>query len=120
MSFFRIANPDEVKRIETPDGEGFLELKVEFSKAEINRVVLAAPKNNEDVKGGLNFIERFAEIAVMGWSMTDDKGNPVKFDIKVYQSLHSDAAKWIDEQLAEHLKATIGKDVEDVEGKPLS
>lgn len=120
MSFFRVANPAEVKRIETPDGEGFLELKVEFSKSEINKVILAAPKAQDDIKGGLNFIERFAEVAVMGWSMVDDKGAPVKFAIPVYQSLHSEAAKWIDEQLAEHLKATIGKDVDDAEGKPSS
>jgi len=120
MAFFRIADPNETKRIETPDGEDFLELKVEFSKSEINKVILAAPKAQDDIKGGLNFIERFFEVAVTGWSMKDAKGEPVKPSVKVYQELHNDAAKWIDEQLAEHLKSTIGKDVEEVEGKPLS
>ena len=120
MGFFRVANADEVKRIETPDGEDYIELYMEFSKAQINKVILAAPKGQDDVAGGLNFIERFFEVAVADWSMTDDKGNKVKPTVKVYQSLANDAAKWIDEQLAEHLKLTIGKDVEEVEGKPSS
>lgn len=120
MGFFKFANPDEVKRIETPDGEDYLELYVEFSKAQINKVILAAPKGQDDVAGGLNFIERFFEVSVAGWSMTDKDGKPVKPTLDAYRKLHNDAAKWIDEQLAEHLKSTIGKDVEEVEGKPSS
>lgn len=118
MSFFRRANESEVERVPTPDGEGFVDLKAEFSKGEVNKIIMNAPKSQDDIAGSLQFIERFAEIAVLDWSMTDEKGNKVPFSIQEYRRLHADAAKWLDQTLAAHLQKTIGKDVEELEGKP--
>jgi hypothetical protein len=118
MDFFRVANNEDVKRIITPGGEGFLDLKGEFSKGEVNKIIINAPKDTTDVAGSLSFIERFAEIAILDWSFKDKEGKPVKFSLKVYRELAAPVAKWLDAQLGEHLQSTIGKDVEEVEGKP--
>lgn len=118
MGFFRKANPDEIVRVTTPDGEDWIDLYGEFSKEQVNKVVLAAPRGSDDVQGSLSFVERFFEIAVKDWSMTDDKGDKVKPTVKVYRDLANEPAKWIDGVLVEHLQKTIGQQVDELEGKP--
>ena len=118
MGFFRRASIDDVIRYTTPDGEDWVDLRKEFSKAEVNKIILSSPKNNEDLAGSLSFIERFAETAVVAWSMVDDKGKEVKFSLDEYRKLAAEASQWLDRQLIEHLQKSIGNEVEEEEKKP--
>jgi hypothetical protein len=116
MGFLRVSNPQEVRRITTPEGDDWIELKADFSKADVNKMIVRAPKTGDDIKSSLDFIDSFFEIAVVNWSLTDDAGNAVKPSLSVYKSLSNDAAKWVDEQLGEAISSLLGKEAEE-EGK---
>lgn len=118
MGFFRRVNPEDTLRVETPDGEDWVDLRKEFNKAEVNKIILASPKQNDDLAGSLSFVERFAEMAVVGWSMVDDKGKEVKFSLEEYKKLAAEASQWLDRTLVDHLQKTIGREVEEQEKKP--
>lgn len=118
MGFFRRANAEDVIRYTTPDGEDWIDLRKEFSKAEVNKIILSSPKANDDLAGSLSFVERFAEMAVVSWSMVDDKGKEVKFTVEEYKKLAAESSQWLDKTLVEHLQKTIGREVEDQEKKP--
>jgi hypothetical protein len=116
MGFFTVANAQDVSRIVAPNGEDWLEIKADFSKSDVNKLMLAAPRSGEDLKVSLDFVDRFFEIAVMGWSMVDEKGEAVKPSLTVYKQLSNEPAKWIDEQLGKALDELLGREVEE-EGK---
>lgn len=117
MSFFRKADEGQVKHIATPDGSDWIELYSEFSKKKINQVILSAPKTGEDLHSSLAFIERFFEISVKDWSFVDAQGHKVPPTVENYRELAAEPAGWIDKILVEHLQNTIGRNVEDLEGK---
>lgn len=117
MGFFRRADANDVHRYETPDAEDWVDLRKEFSKAEVNKIILSSPKDNSDIGGSLSFVERFAEMAVVGWSMVDDKGKEVKFTVDEYRKLAAEPGQWLDRTLIEHLQKTIGGDVDKMEKK---
>lgn len=118
MGFFRRADVTDVIRYNTPDGEDWVDLRKEFAKAEVNKIILSSPKANDDLAGSLSFVERFAEMAVVAWSMVDDNGKEVKFTLDEYKKLAGEASQWLDRTLVEHLQKTIGREVEDDEKKP--
>lgn len=118
MGFFRRADLSDLERYETPDGEDWVDLRKEFSKSEVNKIILASPKNNDDIGGSLTFVERFAEMSVAGWSMVDDKGKDVKFSVEEYRKLAAEPGQWLDRTLIEHLQKTIGGEVDKLEKKP--
>lgn len=117
MSFLRLANPKEYDKVFTEDGEDWVLLKKELNKGDVNKVIINAPTNEEDRAGALNFAERFAEIAIVDWSVLDENEKKVTFSAAKYRELTFEAAKWLDKVLGDHLKATIGADVEELEGK---
>lgn len=117
MGFFRRADDAEVRRVETPDGEDYVELYGEFSKKKVNQIVSSAPRDGSDLGATMAFVERFFELAVANWSMTDADGAPVPPTVEAYNALSAEPAAWLDKVLIEHLGATIGKQVEDLEGK---
>lgn len=118
MGFFRRADVTDVIRYSTPDGEDWVDLRKEFAKAEVNKIILSSPKANDDLAGSLSFVERFAEMAVVSWSMVDDNGKEVKFTMDEYRKLAAEASQWLDRTLVEHLQKSIGREVEDEEKKP--
>jgi hypothetical protein len=118
MGFFRRARIHETIRFETPGGEDYVELRAELSKGEINRLFAAAPRNQDDMDAAISFAERFAELAVVDWSMTDENGNKVPFSLEEYHKLAPEPAQWLDKILVEHLQRIVGKEVEELEGKP--
>jgi hypothetical protein len=117
MSFFRRANPETHVRLSTPDGGDWIELYTDFSKEQVNKIVMAAPNQGDDRSGAMKFVERFFEIAVKDWSMADEKGNPVKPTVAEFRLLANDAAKWIEERLSDHITEYVTKAGDAVEGK---
>lgn len=118
MGFFRRADANEVERYTTPDGEDWVDLRKEFSKSEVNKIITTSPKSNDDIGGSLSFVERFAEMAVVGWSAVNEKGEPIKFTVEEYRKLAASAGQWLDRTLIEHLQKTIGGEVDAKEKKP--
>jgi hypothetical protein len=116
--FLRRANREETIRYTTPDGEDYVELRAELSKGEVNSILSNAPSGNQDIEGGLAFLELFFERAVVAWSAQDDDGNPILPTVQEYQALEAGAARWLDETLSTHLQEIIGKQVDEAEGKP--
>lgn len=117
MSFFRKADVSKVARVETPDGQDWVELYAEFSKKQINQIILSSPKSSEDMQASLSFVERFFEIAVKDWSLVDEAGNKVPPTLDAYRDLAAEPSAWLDRVLVEHLQKTVGREVEDLEGK---
>lgn len=118
MAFFELANNEEVIRIETEDGQDWIEVKADLSKAEFNRLALAGPQNPDDRAGGLTFMDKVVETFVRGWSFKDENGNPVEFDMRLYKNLKTQAANWISGKCMEHFNNLTKVEVEEAEGKP--
>lgn len=118
MGFWKSANRAETIRYTAPDGEDWIDMRAELSKGEVNKLIVASPKGAEDTAGSLSFIEKFATIAIVDWSNTDEKGKSVPFTLDAYYGLGVEAAQWLDKTLSEHLQKTMGAEVEELEGKP--
>lgn len=95
MSFFRVVNKAETKRITAPDGESYIEVLADISKADFNKLVKQAPRVENDIDNTLSFAEKVVEYFVVGWSHTDDAGKPVPFDIPTFRALPADVANWV-------------------------
>lgn len=117
-SIFRRANRAEIVRYAYPDSDDWIEMRAELTKGEVNKLILATPKGSEDVEGSLGFIQRFATIAVTGWSAVDENDKPVAFSMEEYLELPGDIAQWLDKIFSEHLQKIMGAEVEELEGKP--
>lgn len=118
--FFKRANTEDVVRYETPDGEDWIEMRADFSKGEVNKFAVAFPTEEKDRQGQLTFVERFAEVAVVRWSMLDERGQEVGFSVTEYRRLNSEAGQWVETTLLEHMQRTLGKQGDEAEGKPSS
>lgn len=144
-SFLKKVNKKETIRYETEDGLDYMELRAQLTKGEVNQIMLAAPLGqakkavldengmpklddkgeaileSTDVKGdmedGLKFLERFLEMCLVSWSVTDENDQPVAPSVESYRELSPEAGAWVDGELNKHIQATIGKKAADVEGK---
>lgn len=116
-NFFKKARTDTTTRYFTPDGDDYIDLRAELSKAEANQILSASPTGERDIEGGLAFFEHFFAKTIVGWSFVDEEEHPVPPTIENYRSLEASAARWIDEQLGTHLNKTLGAKVEELEGK---
>lgn len=119
-NFFRRANSSEVTRYSTPDGEDYISFKAELSKAEANRILSHAPRENDSLEKALTFIETFFDEAVVDWSWVDDEGNKIPPSVPMYRELESGAGRWVDDQIGTHIQKTIGRHVEKLEGESTS
>ena len=117
MSVFRKANPQDVIRYTHPNGEDWIEFRSDFSKREVTKLMGKAPqvRDGESVKlsEAMGFQEEFFVLAASAWS--GGAGRPTRDD---YNDLPVAEAKWVDEVLGNHFKATIGEGIEDEEKKP--
>ena len=145
MGFLKKVNKKETIRYETEDGEDFIDLRAGLTKGEVNQIMLAAPTQNTkpvldddgvplkddmgnpvlvpadpkaDMEGGLKFLERFLDVCLTGWSMTDEDGNPVPPSVEAYRELSPEAGAWVDGELNKHIQTVMGRRTADVEGKP--
>lgn len=118
MAFFELASNDEKIRIETEDGQDWIEVKADLSKAEFNKLALNGPRNNEDRAGGLSFSETLVQTFVKGWSFTDADGKPVEFSMALYKGMKTQAANWISSKVMDHFSDITSVEVEEAEGKP--
>lgn len=116
-NFFKKARTDKVDRYIAPDGENWIELRAELSKAEANRILEHSPSSERDIRGGLSFYEYFYESTIVRWSATDEEGSPIAATVEAYRELEATVARWIDETLTKHLSKTLGSKVEELEGK---
>ena len=120
MSLFRFANAEEVTRYTTEDGQDWIEFRSELRKDEVNKLLGRAPTGDRDIEGGLEFLEHFFRIATVRWSMVDDGGNAVAPTVEVYRALEARGARQIDEWIGQHMRKTVGTEVEEMEGESLS
>lgn len=118
MSFFQLANNEEVIRFETEDGQDWIEVKADLSKAEFNKLALAGPSSADDRAGGLTFMDKVVQTFMRDWSFKDAEGNAVEFDMRLYKNLQVGPANWISGKCMEHFNNLTKIEVEDAEGKP--
>lgn len=145
MGFLKKVNKKETIRYETEDGEDFIELRAGLTKGEVNQIMLVAPTQNTkpvldedgvpktdelgnpimvsvdpkaDMEGGLKFLERFLEVCLVAWSMTDEDGNPVAPSVAAYRELSPEAGAWVDGELNKHISTVMGRRTASIEGKP--
>lgn len=123
--FLRLANKQETRRyFYEVDGEmtdEFIDLRTQLTKAEASTLLKFAPRKEDDLEGGLRFIERAFNDIVEGWSLTteDENGNEISVEpsVEVYQQLDAAAAAWIDRSVGQHLRSVLGSEAEGAEGK---
>lgn len=106
MSVLRLAT-NNVKRIALGGSEeDFIDVKVDLSKRDFNRLVTALPTDIGETgltpEAAESFTAFLFEAFVVGWSVTDDAGNPVLPTLETYYNLTRDGATLIDNALIEH------------------
>jgi len=115
-NFLHFANEEEGKRYYYHDEEGnmtdeFIELRLEVSKKRANQLLKFAPRKEDDLDGGLRFVERaFAEL-VIGWSLD------APATVENYNKLSAKPAAWIDRSLGDHIRSEFGGEAAAAEGK---
>jgi hypothetical protein len=123
--FLRLANTEDTKRyFYEVDGEmtdEYIDLRTQLTKQEASDLLKFAPRKEDDLEGGLRFIEAAFHKVVSGWSLTDedDDGKEIALapSVEVYQMLDASAAAWIDRSVGAHLRGLLGADAEAAEGK---
>lgn len=109
MSLLRLANK-ATKRITLEGGEDYIDVKVDISKRDFNRLIQVLPTDaNGDVGFSPDVAENFTtflfETLVVGWSLVDDAGNPVLPTLETYYNLSRDGALAIDSAVIEHFNS---------------
>lgn len=117
-SFFKRVNIDDFDEYTAPNGEDFIRVRKEISKKEMNDLLKSAPASESDRNGIIAFTEKAADLLVVGWSGTDDNGNAIPFDTKVYRELVFPVAQWIEQTLNDHFQKLTASVTEDAEKKP--
>lgn len=118
MSFFAKASATDSVEYATPDGQGYIRLRKELSKADVNNLYKESPHGDEDRVGMISFSEKLAELLVVDWSNTDPDGQPIPFSIKEFRGLNAKAAQWIEKTIGNHFKEITGSETEELEKKP--
>lgn len=116
-NFFAAADVASYTEYKTPDGEGYIRLRSELTKNEMNKIYTTAPQSENDRVGNISFSEKLVETLFAGWSFTDDQGNVMEFNSKVFKSMNNKAAAWIEKTVGEHLREITGAEVEELEKK---
>ena len=119
--FLRLANVEETKRyFYEVDGEltdEYIDLRTQLTKQEASDLLKFAPRKEDDLEGGMRFIEAAFHKVVAGWSLVDEEDNPIPPSVDVYQMLDAASASWIDRSVGTHLRSLLGADAEAAEGK---
>lgn len=119
--FLRLANTEDFKRyyyeVDGEPTDEYIDLRTQLKKSEANAMLKFAPRQENDLEGGMRFIERAFHDIVKGWSLEDDDGNPIPATVETYQDLDAAAAQWVDRSLGVHLRTVLGADGEKAEGK---
>lgn len=117
-NFFGAADVTEFIEYATPDGEGYIRLRSELTKAEMNKLYQTSPQSDNDRVGVISFSEKLLETLFAGWSNTDEHGNEVEFNIKVFRTMGQKSAQWVEKTVGEHFRTITGAEVEELEKKP--
>lgn len=105
---------------ETEEERDWIRVRASLSKAESNKILTTAPREDRDIEGGFAFMERFFDKVVVAWSFKDDEGNELMPTIENYRQMDSAGARLIEEQLTKHFNKLLGREVEKLEGESLS
>ena len=111
MGKLRLANVEESRRYTTEDGEDYLDLRAQITKREASSLLKFAPRKEDDLDGGLRFIEKAFADLIMGWSL------PVEPTADNYNLLDAAGASWVDRTVGQHLRTVLGSEAEEAEGK---
>ena len=117
-NFFSPASLDEYIEYPTPDGEGYIRLRSELTKQQMNKLYQASPQSENDRTGVISFTEKLLETLFLGCSNTDAKGNEVEFTIKMFREMSQKSAQWVEKTVGDHFRTITGAEVEDLEKKP--
>lgn len=116
---FQKVNKDERVRYETDDGEDYIEVRADMTKGEANELYAFAPVGDRDFAGSTQFAEKFIELMLVGWSMTDENGIEVEPTIEEYRNLSVAAGKWIDTKMGDHMRKILGTEAQELEGEAI-
>ena len=117
-NFFSAADVSDFIEYQTPDGEGYIRLRSQLTKAEMNKLYQTSPQSDNDRTGVISFSEKLIETLFAGWSNTDEHGNEVDFSIKEFRKMGQKPAQWVEKTVGEHFKSITGAEVEELEKKP--
>ncbi len=116
-NFFGAANVEEFAEYKTPDGEGYIRLRTELTKSDMNRLYKDSPQGDNDRQGVITFSEKLLETLFVGWSNSDSNGNEVPFTIKTFRDMSSKSAQWVEKTVGEHFRTITGTETEELEKK---
>lgn len=111
MGKLRLANTEETRRYYTEDGEDYLDLRAEITKREATALLKFAPRKEDDLDGGLRFIEKAFADLIVGWSLD------APATAETYQMLDAAGAQWVDRTVGNHLRLVLGAEAQEAEGK---
>lgn len=118
MGKLRLANTEEVRRYYMDPEEGeeegstdYVELRAEITKREASSLLKFAPKKEDDLDGGLRFIEKAFADLIMGWSLD------APATVETYNLLDAKSSSWLDRTVGKHLRTVLGAEAEEAEGK---
>lgn len=117
-NFFSAASLDDFIEYPTPDGEGYIRLRSELTKQEMNKLYQASPQSENDRSGVISFTEKLLEMLFLGWSNTDEHGNEVEFSIKLFRNMGQKSAQWVEKTVGEHFRTISGVETDEMEKKP--
>lgn len=112
MGKLRLANIEETRRYYDDEGESWLDLRAEITKREASSLLKFAPRKEDDLDGGLRFIEKAFADLIMGWSLD------IEPTAENYNLLDAAGASWVDRTVGQHLRTVLGSEAEAAEGKP--
>jgi hypothetical protein len=111
MAGLRLANTEETRRYHFEDSEDYVDLRAEITKREANGLLKFAPRKEDDLDGGLRFIERAFADLIVSWSLDAEP------NVETYNKLDAASASELDRMVGTHLRAVLGTEAEAAEGK---
>lgn len=115
MARLRLANIEEYKRYyfdeEDEENTDYVDLRAEITKKEATGLLKFAPRKEDDLDGGLRFIEKAFADLIVGWSL-DEPAN-----VETYQKLDAAGAQALDRMVGNHLRVVLGTEADEAEGK---
>jgi hypothetical protein len=108
MGLLRLASTGS-KRIDLGDGD-YLDVHEDLSKRDFNKLMKSIPQDFDADKGFTpgqadDFTTALFDALVVGWSIVDDKGRPVKPTVEYYLGLARESASLVDTKLVEHFNS---------------
>lgn len=116
-NFFRLASIDEIKRIDTEEGDDWIDVRANLSKKTMDNIIRLLPDSitsqRQDDEGNVtvnigdatDMAYALFKALVVDWSLVDANNAKVACSFDNYLALDPAPAQWIDGKLYEHFAA---------------